>query len=254
MDTSETTGSSSSTDADMTSHEPKKARGDGTTTSSASDSSDNLMSSTEDYGLEVIVTLYDELASKRNPKVTQCMEFIGVLSLNPVLNAELEAEGFDIGNENWNPRRRKAIRMHALCAIPIESGFPIIPDPNTERALFDTMMQDMRSNLAQCRSTLIDYLTHLFDGDALAAEVMLLFLLQRIHTRGIGMGGNTSVGKLSLNMIAPKLDGVTNDPHISDKLQRVIELLMPRARKFDMNIDALNKQIWQPVKGETQRK
>jgi hypothetical protein len=244
MDTSESHESSSSATGAV---ETKKGRGETAAAAAAA----SVVTGAQDHGLEVIVTLYDGLATGdgRNPKVTQCFEFIGVLALNPDLAAELEADGFDIGNEGWNPRRRRAVRIHALAAIPIAAGFPFIADPKVEAQLFDTQKSELRQVLAGVRSSLVEFLKSLLGGDELAAEVLLLFLLQRVHQRGIGLAGTNMVGKLALNFIAPSVpDGTT--PHLANKIQQVFELLLPRTRKIDMNIEELNKQVWQPKKSQ----
>lgn len=253
MDTSEPAAAAASSSDDVSmAPDSKKVRHDDSSNTAAATAVDanGKVVGTEDHGMEVIVTVYDGLATKENPKVTHCYEFIGILSIQPDLIAEMETDGFEIGNEGWNPRRRKAIRMHALCAIPIESGFPFIPDPKLDAPLFTNQLNDMKSIVDGVRTSLVSYLTDLFIGDSLAGEVVLLFLLQRLHNRTNG-GVPGSIGKLSINLIAPPLpNDLGCESQLSQKIHQVFEMLMPRTKKFDLTIESLNQQVWQPVKSQ----
>jgi len=234
-----------------------------------------------DHGLEVMVTVYDHLASSPSSaaaaasssssssvssrrltgshlRVGTCAEFIGVLSCASDLAASMEFNDVDgLASEVWGSRRNKAVRMHALLAIHIDPTAPLIADPMRDAALFQTQHTQLTSFMPAIRASLIDYMrTQLFGGDGVASEMFLLFMLQRLHKRATTNGGvpsimpGSNVGKLTLNLIAPRPTGDGNrGPHaFAQRLTRVVESLMPRSTTLPLTIDQLNAKLWQPKK------
>ena len=220
-----------------------------------------------DHGLEVIVTVYDGLAKSqaapaasssssavaaRAPlRVGDMYEFIGVLSLTPDLKVHLEDVDLSMdgmGAELWSQRRSQALRMHALAAVKIEPGFPFIADPTADAALFATQRQELLPVLPNLRAALVGLLTAVLGGDALAGETLLLFLLQRLHSRGSAVGGR--IGKLVLNLVAPAAtaSNPVGPSQLVQRLTSMLQNLLPRVTQLEINIGALNSQVWQPKK------
>ena len=251
-----------------------------------------------EHGLEVIVTLYDSLAnpaaaataaaavtasasssssSAATPaaaataaprpalRVGEMFEFIGVLSLAPDLKSVLEdvdadMDGLGLGGEVWSRRRNQALRMHAMALRPVEPGFPFIADHLADKPAFETQKQQLLQVLPGVRASLLEYLTSLLSGDALAAEVLLLFLLQRLHTRGSGISGRSMIGKMVVNLVLPpSVAGetpaatATAAPLLAQSIHKALQNLMPRVAKIDVNIETLNAQTWQPKKSQLTR-
>lgn len=251
--------------ADSESTPVKKGKSDSGAAAAAPGQTGSSLQS--DRGLEVIVTVYDALARSqaapaasssssgvavRAPlRVGDMYEFIGVLSLTPDLKVHLEdidqsMEG--MGAELWSQRRSQALRMHALAAVKIEPGFPFIADPHADAALFATQRQELLPVLPTVRAALVGLLTAVLGGDALAGEALLLFLLQRLHSRGSAVGGR--IGKLVLNLVAPAAtaSNPAGPSQLVQRLTSVLQSLLPRVTPLEINIGALNAQTWQPKK------
>lgn len=196
-------------------------------------------------------------------RVSEAYEFIGVLSLNPDLKAALEGglggdDAMDgLGAELWGPRRSKALRMHALAAVKIDPGFPLIADPAADATLFATQRSQLSQVLPGVRASLLAHLSSVLGGDELAAEVLLLFMLQRLHTRGGGVSGRNMLGKLVVNLVAPAAapgaDDADGPARFAAALHAALRDLLPRVAKLDVNIEALNAQPWHPTKSQTDR-
>jgi hypothetical protein len=237
-----------------------------------------------DRGLEVIVTVYDTLARAPQPatpadassvtaatagstsatshrlpvRVGDLYEFIGVLSITPDLKASMESEdafndNMGLGDELWGPRRRQALRMHALTAVKVEPGFPFIADPTTETALFEKQRSELLPVLPTIRASLLTYFTSLLGGDALAAQVLLLFLVQRLHSRGSVHSGRSLLGKLVVNFITPSSpdDNPQAAVLFGKRISEALKNIMPRVTALEVNIQSLNAQVWHPKKSQS---
>jgi hypothetical protein len=194
-------------------------------------------------------------------KVGEVYEFLGVLSVAPDLKALLEGAAMSddadfggsggLGDELWGPRRRQALRMHALTAVPLVGGEPFVADAVAEPATFATQRTELTQVLPAVRSSLLAYLASVLGGDELSAEVLLLFLLQRLHGRGAaGSGGRGLLGKLVVNMVLPAspADRPAAAPTAAQRIFSALESLLPVVSRREMSIPALNARSWQPSK------
>ena len=139
------------------------------------------------------IQVYD---SAERYKVTTVVEFIGVLSVSPELGHTAippasAGEGLGTSEESLVPFAAEAVeerrthapppslipRLHSLVARILPHSSPTLPPSlSTITTLTPSQVEEIKAS----RRVLLDVLTLVYLGDALAAEYTLLHLLSRV--------------------------------------------------------------------------
>lgn len=175
--------------------------------------------------------LYPTVSTKRptsfdtdNIKVTEIVDFVGVVDFsNFPSSSSLEEASSGQASTSQLPEQIKT--LHALYRIP---------DARTTR------QELTQEQLSSTRQELIDQIASVLEGDKLAAEWLLLSLLGRIHTRR----GALALGHLPINLILPLTMDDTDT--LVNRLQKLLQQLLPRLVKLDVNVTDLNKTTYMP--------
>lgn len=189
-------------------------------------------------GQAAIVKIYD--VPEGTFSVNDVVEFVGVISLNPLL-AQIPLEGTDDvfaqferkEMETKNPPASLVPRLHVLHHTKLASyANPLLP-----RQL--DLTQAMRSEAAACRQQLRGCLTKLLLGDSLAADYLICHLVSRVyHRRDV-----LCLGKFSLNLF-----NVPTAGNYTKRLATIIQLLTTKSHYLPMSVDTFNKGSFVPRK------
>ena len=143
-------------------------------------------------GHGVIVKLYD--VEEGALKLNDCVEFIGIVSLDPSLASQFGTtknvdEFLQPEMEAKNPPPSLIPRLHVLKFQKLVHNNPyLVQNPET------VCWEEIR----RCRDELHALMTHLLLGDSVAAEFMICHLMSGIYTRKDGL----CLGKSSLNLFS----------------------------------------------------
>ncbi|KAG0260041.1 hypothetical protein DFQ27_003767 [Actinomortierella ambigua] len=128
--------------------------------------------------------------------------------------------------------------IHAIIVRKIsDHGHPDLDHDGPKEADVD----QVRQSTQQTREALIDYLSAPLYGDKLAAELVLLHLLARIHTRSNGL----VLGKFSLNLKEPTVRSAAF-PILSQALGSIL----PKFYALPLSLKTLNDHFFFPRGGE----
>ncbi|KAF9970122.1 hypothetical protein BGZ73_007271 [Actinomortierella ambigua] len=105
----------------------------------------------------------------------------------------------------------------------------------------DVDVEQVQQSAQRTRGALIDYLSAALYGDKLAAELVLLHLLARVHTRTNGL----VLGKFSLNLKEP-----TAQSAAFSTLSKALASILPKFYALPLSLKTLNDHFFFPRGGE----
>jgi len=190
-----------------------------------------------------IVKLYDDDAESL--RLCDTIEILGVLCMNPELT-NFQASHLDeigLGSDARQPSAALVPRIHAMHVRRLPHYHPLLPfspDWLSEARLVSVYQRNMGSPeaVAAARDAAIAQLTRHLNGDALAAEYLLMLLV----SRSFGLHGNQSLGSWALNIT----NWPSNVPVTS--LSDAASELVPRSVCLQVSTETLNSRHWRPRK------
>lgn len=204
----------------------------GSSTASSSSGSSSLANKFPLPGVAhtgALVKIYSSASSSSSPetstdnvKATEIVDFVGVVDFSTFPTSQsLEEPSNSEASTSQVPEQIKT--LHAIYRIP----------PTTN-------VSEQTTSTTTARQEIIAQLAQALEGDTLAAEWLLISLLGKIHTRR----GALALGQLPINIVLPQTMDDTS--RVVNKLQKVLEQLLPRLVKLDFNIAELNKVKYLP--------
>lgn len=162
--------------------------------------------------------------STDNVKATEIVDFVGIVDYStfPTLSSLEEPVNSDTST-SYLPEQVKT--LHAIYRMPTISS---------------TQVETPAQQNTSARQEVIDQLAEALQGDKLAAEWLLLALLGKIHTRR----GALALGQLPINLILPLT--MDDTATVVNKLQKLLQQLLPRLVKLDFHVAELNKVKYLP--------
>ncbi|TKY85738.1 hypothetical protein EX895_005278 [Sporisorium graminicola] len=182
-----------------------------------------------------LIKLYD-LDTAENFKTTELIEVVGILDTAGLPQAEWQDTGSVAGSSS-EPAQVPCV--HAIYAAPVE-----LDSLGSESSTDSSSISSLLSRSTE-RQGLIDFLAGALSGDKLAAELVLLATIARIHVRR----ANLCLGALTLNVsnfAAPPAPSQT-------QLSRRLEQLLPAVVDVSMDLETLNdhkKSLYPKSAGE----
>ncbi|MCJ8730498.1 hypothetical protein PDJAM_G00185170 [Pangasius djambal] len=200
-------------------------------------------------GPACLVKVYNEWDSF---KLNDMLEVFGILSVDPALSLlaeDKEASSFLDPTESMetveeqrahSPPASLVPRLHMLYAEPLQHNNPLLPSAVSEDK--GAFLNSVISEMSSVRAELLTYLTHVFLGDSLAAEYLILHLISGVYARRDVL----PLGKFALN--------VSGCPHTSpytEQLYQIIQQLVPSSHRLCMSLHNMNTQRMVPRKDYT---
>ncbi|CAH1758757.1 4391_t:CDS:10 [Entrophospora sp. SA101] len=192
-----------------------------------------------------IVKIYE---SENMLKVTDVVEFIGVFN-HPRNIPEDNSLGVDVDDPT------KLIRVPSIHAIFYRNLHPS-GNPNLSSNIITHLTPELKVNILSIRKFLIQYISSVFNGDALVAEFVLLQLLSRTFSRHNGI---SLVGKLVLNISnlpKCKVTSTEQQQHPNIKLKHdndfakniatMLSSLLPKYHDLPLTLSSLNTNYYYP--------
>ncbi|XP_064601604.1 mini-chromosome maintenance complex-binding protein-like [Liolophura sinensis] len=194
-------------------------------------------------GPACLVKVYD---NEETFKVNDCVEFFGILSVEPALayfdNSD-ETEMVAVAEMSTEERAAHAPppslvpRLHVILTKRLQHNNPLIEDHAEDK---QKLKDDVISKAAALRSQLLSVLQHALLGDALAAEYMLCHLLASVYARADVM----PLGKFSIN-----LSGVPKEQRAYPKLfYHLLSNLVTKSHQLPMTLSVMNQAKFSPEK------
>lgn len=207
-----------------------------------------------------IVKVYGETAD--SIKVNDVVEFVGMLYYSPELGMDKRDEGihensdaamynissFPEEESSKNPVTSLVPRFHAL-TYKVTSQNKFVDSTPTDRfkaSDLETSHQLSPEQLIVARTKLLDMISNALGGDAFAAELVLMTLVSRVHTRTDLL----SLGKFSINLTGCNLDSKESGS-MAEVLAAVLCRVCPSVAHLPLTLPALNARSWTPKKDYT---
>ncbi|XP_007252308.2 mini-chromosome maintenance complex-binding protein isoform X1 [Astyanax mexicanus] len=185
-------------------------------------------------------------------KLNDMLEVFGILSVDPALSLIAEdkeassmldpTESMETMEEQraHSPPASLVPRIHMLYAQPLQHNNPLLPSAVSEdKAAF---LNGILGELASVRAELQTYLTHVFLGDSLAAEYLILNLISSVYARRDVL----PLGKFALN-----ISGCPHTSPYTEHLYQAIQQLVPSSYRLCMSLNNMNSQRMVPRKDYT---
>uniref|UniRef100_A0A8B9GYX5 Mini-chromosome maintenance complex-binding protein n=1 Tax=Astyanax mexicanus TaxID=7994 RepID=A0A8B9GYX5_ASTMX len=185
-------------------------------------------------------------------KLNDMLEVFGILSVDPALSLIAEdkeassmldpTESMETVEEQraHSPPASLVPRIHMLYAQPLQHNNPLLPSAVSEdKAAF---LNGILGELASVRAELQTYLTHVFLGDSLAAEYLILNLISSVYARRDVL----PLGKFALN-----ISGCPHTSPYTEHLYQAIQQLVPSSYRICMSLNNMNSQRMVPRKDYT---
>lgn len=202
-----------------------------------------------------IVKLYGEMDD--NLKLNDVVEFVGMLYYAPELGIEKRDQEMQHDNadafatssfseeaSSRNPVTSLVPRFHAL-SYKVVSQNTFVDSTPTER--FDDGFEKVRDisleQAQRARTKLLEMISGALGGDSFAAELVLMTLISRVHTRTDLL----TLGKFSLNLSGCKMDSNEQNT-VSGALSAVIGKICPSLAHLPLSVPSLNARSWTPKK------
>ncbi|KAL7877885.1 hypothetical protein SRHO_G00045280 [Serrasalmus rhombeus] len=185
-------------------------------------------------------------------KLNDMLEVFGILSVDPALSLmadDKEASSLLDPTESMetveeqrahSPPASLVPRIHMLYAQPLQHNNPLLPSAVSEDK--GAFLSGVLSELTSVRSELLTYLTHIFLGDSLAAEYLILHLISSVYARRDVL----PLGKFTLNV-----SGCPHSSPYTDQLYQIIQQLVPSSYQICMSLHNMNNQRMVPRKDYT---
>ena len=189
-------------------------------------------------GNAAIVKVYD--IEEGAFKLNEMFEFIGIISLSPVLaNATQDMDDNDIISQfnkpeiaAKNPPPSLIPRLHVLKYSKLIHNHPQLTQ---NLANFSVPWEELRRS----KEDLHGILTQLFFGDSIAADYLLCHLMSQIYMRKDVM----SLGKFSLNIF-----GLPTIGNYSKRLATILQLILTKSHYYPLKIEKINSSKFLPKK------
>ncbi|GFZ15094.1 E2F target protein 1 [Actinidia rufa] len=184
--------------------------------------------------LPCLVKVYD--SPEDDLKLNDVFEFVGVLTFDAETRADKDdSDEFTSSfceDELAHLPPSKVPRLHCLV--------------HRKLAVHDFLSTSLRlepkpSLVKKIRETLLGHLTAVLGNDGVAAHLMLLHLLSKVHTRV----DTLAVGKLSLNLTGFNVESASV---FGNRLNLAIKNLLPFTRSIPLTVDYLNAASLAPRK------
>uniref|UniRef100_A0AAR2KU90 Mini-chromosome maintenance complex-binding protein n=1 Tax=Pygocentrus nattereri TaxID=42514 RepID=A0AAR2KU90_PYGNA len=187
-------------------------------------------------------------------KLNDMLEVFGILSVDPALSLmadDKEASSLLDPTESMetveeqrahSPPASLVPRIHMLYAQPLKHNNPLLPSAVSEDKGACRFLSGVLSELTSVRSELLTYLTHIFLGDSLAAEYLILHLISSVYARRDVL----PLGKFTLNV-----SGCPHSSPYTDQLYQIIQQLVPSSYQICMSLHNMNNQRMVPRKDYT---
>ncbi|GAC93586.1 hypothetical protein PHSY_001151 [Pseudozyma hubeiensis SY62] len=172
-----------------------------------------------------LIKLYDLDAAEKF-KTTELIEVVGIFDTAGLPQAEWQDTGSAAGTSS-EPAQVPCV--HAICAAPAEL------DSTAPEASSSTRTDSSVLSQSAERTALIEYLAGALSGDKVAAELVLLATIARIHVRRASL----CLGALTLNVsnfAAPSTSSSTSQTQLSRRLEQ----LLPAVVDVSMDLASLN--------------
>ncbi|CDR98799.1 hypothetical protein [Sporisorium scitamineum] len=173
-----------------------------------------------------LIKLYDLDAAEKF-KTTELIEVVGILDTAGLPQAEWQDTGSASGSSS-EPAQVPCV--HAIYAAPVELdslGLDGSVDASSNSSLLSRSTE---------RQALIDFLAGALGGDKVAAELVLLATIARIHVRR----ANLCLGALTLNVSNFAAPVSSSSPAAQTQLSRRLEQLLPAVVHVSMDLASLN--------------
>ncbi|XP_048747559.2 mini-chromosome maintenance complex-binding protein-like isoform X2 [Ostrea edulis] len=200
-------------------------------------------------GLPCLVKVYEDMDGFA---VTDMIEFIGVLSVDPSLahvydenrldGLQNSIEGYEEPMEERSahaPPPSLVPRLHAIIHHKLKHNNPHVP---AEKEKIDTDVKSLRAEISSLRRQILSALEQVMLGDSLAAEYFLCHLISSVYGRADVM----PLGKFSLNL--------THCPPTNEYGQLIhtfMEALTTKCHFFPLSIENMNNLRLSPEKDYT---
>ncbi|KAJ9479140.1 Pyridoxal phosphate homeostasis protein [Pseudozyma hubeiensis] len=174
-----------------------------------------------------LIKLYDLDAAEKF-KTTELIEVVGILDTAGLPQAEWQDTGSAAGPSS---EPAQAPCVHAIYAAPAE-----LDSTGSEASSASQTDSSVLSQSAE-RTALVEYLAGALSGDKVAAELVLLATIARIHVRR----ANLCLGALTLNV--SNFAAPSSSPSSSSsqtQLSRRLEQLLPAVVDVSMDLGSLN--------------
>ncbi|ESO96921.1 hypothetical protein LOTGIDRAFT_231720 [Lottia gigantea] len=195
-------------------------------------------------GLTCLVKIYDEIDTF---KVNDCVEFIGILSVDPAMaqfensnSEESLVPEFETPEERQvhSPPPSLVPRLHVLLHTKLQHTNPLVLS-DTKHIEFTIKLNQVKTEVSKIREELLSTLEHILLGDKLAAEFFLLHLISRVYGRADVM----PLGKLTLN-----ISGCPNSRYYGGLINRFISALVTKCHLLPLTINNMNSMKLIPKK------
>ena len=188
----------------------------------------------KEKGQAAIVKIYD--VKEETFKLNEIVEFVGIVSLSPLLAQNVEENSEDISAqfnkpeiEAKNPPASLIPRLHVLKYEKLSHNNPQISAENS-----NPVWEELRRS----RDDLHSFLTQLLSGDSVTAEYLICHLISQVYIRKDSM----SLGKFSLNIFG------ISDEKFTRKFATVLQLLLTKSHFLPLTIENLNNLTMIPKK------
>ncbi|XP_044268941.1 mini-chromosome maintenance complex-binding protein [Tribolium madens] len=163
-------------------------------------------------------------------KLNSVFEFVGFLSLNPILGTNNDDDMNGLESQIHNPPSSLIPRIHCVTFKSLSHNNPLV----TQEKLSPDKMQVIRKEL-------LILLTQLMCGDELAAEYLIYHFISQVYLRKDFM----ALGKFSLNISnVPMLENID----YVQELYKFIELLTTKSHYLPMLLEYMNELNFVPKK------
>ncbi|KAL9418716.1 hypothetical protein AB3S75_036632 [Citrus x aurantiifolia] len=197
-------------------------------------SNTNFVTNAERNSLPCLVKIYD--CPESELKLNEVFEFVGVLTLDSDVMADKDDQdessyGF-IEDELVHLPPEKVPRLHCLIHRKLDVNDFLHSSP---------MMEPKPQLVKETRESLLRHLTSILGNDGIAAHLMLLHLLSRVHARI----DNVAVGKLSLNLTCLSKESVSV---FGNQIRLSVQNLLPFTQCIPLTVNYLNTASLAPKK------
>jgi hypothetical protein len=212
-------------------------------------------------GVSCLVKVYSDADSF---KLNDTVEFIGILSVDPVLGYQEQphelnskegvvvdpASVFEEALEEkkaHSPPPSLVPRLHCIFATKLSHSNPLLPR-SLKIPVEPEIYQSLSAPLGTARMEVMDLLSCLLFGDRLAAEYLLLHLLSDVYART----DTISLGKFSLNLIGfPCQKRDSSDQSTGSSVSAIasaISELVCKCHIFPLTLENMNSSVFLPEK------
>lgn len=194
-------------------------------------------------GPSCLVKVYEDWDSY---KVNDTLEVYGVLSVSPALSALAHekdasmsaldpADSMETAEEQrvHSPPASLVPRLHVLHARRLPRNNPLLPEGGA------AVSSSTLSEMASVRAELLAYFTHVLQGDALAAEYLILHLISDVYSRRDVL----PLGKFTLNISGCPAVGL-----FTQRLYQILQQLVPSSHYLAMSLQNMNQVRLVPKK------